>query len=87
MILVHKTVPSFWQSYNELPEDIRRRADKQFQLLTEAPSHGSLHLKPVGAFWSARVTDAYRALAYRDGFTFTWFWIGSHDEYERMLNA
>jgi len=34
------------------------------------------------------VTDDYRALALRDGNTFTWwFWIGSHDEYEQMLRG
>lgn len=41
----------------------------------------------MGEFWSARVNDAYRALAVREGNIFTWFWIGTHDEYERMLNG
>ena len=31
-------------------------------------------------FWSARITDAYRTLALRQGNTFYWFWIGNHDE-------
>jgi hypothetical protein len=47
--------------------------------------HPSLHLKPVGDFWSVRVTDDYRALAYREDAVFNWFWIGSHDEYMRLL--
>jgi len=42
-------------------------------------------LKPVGEFWSARVTDAYRTLAIREESTFIWFWIGSHDEYEQLI--
>jgi mRNA-degrading endonuclease RelE of RelBE toxin-antitoxin system len=87
VIFLHKTLPSFWQRYNLLPEDIRRRANKQFELLAENPGHRSLQLKPVGDLWSARVTDAYRALAVREGFMFTWFWIGPHDEYERLLNG
>ena len=37
--------------------------------------------------WSARVTDAYRALALREGNTLTWFWIGTHEGYERLLKA
>ena len=41
----------------------------------------------MGEFWSARVNDAYRAVAVREGNIFTWFWIGPHDEYERMLNG
>jgi hypothetical protein len=36
-------------------------------------------------FWSARITDAYRTLALRQGNTFYWFWIGNHDDYERLL--
>jgi hypothetical protein len=42
-------------------------------------------LKPAGELWPARVTDAYRALAIREDNLFTWFWIGSHDEYMRLL--
>ena len=29
---------------------------------------------------------AYRALAVRRGDAFHWFWIGTHDEYERIIN-
>lgn len=85
MVFNHRTTASLWDCYKRLPEDLRARADKQFELLNESPTHPSLQLKPVGAFWSARVTDAYRALAFRNGNDFTWFWIGSHDEYVRLL--
>jgi hypothetical protein len=49
---LYKTLPSFWHGYQQLPEDVRRRADKQFELLSEVPGHRSLHLKPVGDLWS-----------------------------------
>jgi hypothetical protein len=75
----------FWDRYHGLPEDIQRRADKLFNLFVANPQHPSLQLKPVGELWSARVTDAYRALAIRDEKVFIWFWIGSHDEYMRLL--
>lgn len=68
-----------------MPEELRERADKQFALLNEDPGHSSIQLKPVGEFWSARVSDAYRALALREGSILTWFWIGPHDEYERLI--
>jgi hypothetical protein len=84
---VHKTLPSFWRSYSELPEEVRRRCDKQYELLTADPAHPSVQLKPVGAFWSARVSDAYRALSLRQENTFVWFWVGTHDEYERLLKG
>jgi hypothetical protein len=85
VIVESKALPSFWDCYSNLPEDIQRRADAQFTLLMKNPRHPSLHLKPVGAFWSARVTDDYRALAFREGTVFTWFWIGPHDEYAKMI--
>ena len=87
MNFIHKTLPSFWRCYADLPEELRRRCDKQYELLITDPAHPSIQLKPVGGFWSARVSDAYRALSLRDGNTFVWFWVGTHDEYERLLKG
>ena len=87
MIFQSKTLPEFWERYKQLPEYIQHRADKQFALFAGNPRHPSVQLKLVGEFWSARVTDAYRALAIREENTFTWFWIGEHDEYERILKG
>jgi hypothetical protein len=85
VIFQSKTLPEFWDLYDHLPEDIQRRADQQFGRFLANPQHPSIQLKPVGAFWSARVTDAYRALAIREENIFTWFWIGPHDAYVRLL--
>jgi hypothetical protein len=71
VIFQSKTLPEFWDQYNNLPEGIRRRADKQFGLFVANPKHPSIQLKPVGEFWSARVMDAYRALAVREENVFT----------------
>jgi hypothetical protein len=80
-----KTLPEFWDRYNDLAGEIQRRPDKQFSPFTANPRHPPIQLKPVGEFWSARVTDDYRALAIRGGNVFTWFWIGPHDEYEGLI--
>jgi len=77
--------PDFWALYHQLPNSIRQAADKQFALFQQNPLHPSLHLKPVGDLWSVRVTDAYRALAVRERNAFYWFWIGNHDDYERLI--
>lgn len=82
-----RTLPEFWHHYDALPREIHERASKQYVIFEQNPRHPPLQLKPVGEFWSARVNDAYRALAVREGNTFTWFWIGSHDEYERILDG
>jgi len=35
--------------------------------------------------WSVRITLGYRALGIVDGDIITWFWIGSHQDYERQI--
>ena len=42
--------------------------------------------KKVGKYWSARVTDGYRAVGTMDGDTVIWFFIETHDEYKRTIN-
>jgi hypothetical protein len=61
-------------------------ADKQHLLLVGNPSHPSLQFKKVGEFWSARVGLHHRALAVEREDAMVWVWIGSHDEYDRLLD-
>ena len=82
------TLPSFWESYKKLDETVRNRARKAFELWVENPFHPSLHFKCINSeeeIWSVRITLNYRALGVLDGDTVTWFWIGSHKEYERYF--
>ncbi|MCX8089616.1 MAG: hypothetical protein N3I86_01565 [Verrucomicrobiae bacterium] len=52
------------------------------------PHHRSLRFKRIrDNLWSVRITAGYRPLAARDGDTWLWFWIGTHDEYERLLKS
>jgi hypothetical protein len=43
------TLPTFWELYDALPEEIRERASKQYEIFAENPRHPSLQLKRVGA--------------------------------------
>lgn len=81
----HFTLPSFWSHYHSLPKQVKQAADKCFALIKQNPQHPSLHFKPVGKFWSARVTRDYRALAVVKLEGCYWFWIGTHAEYDRLL--
>lgn len=83
--MLHRATASFWKHYAILPADVRDRADKSFRLLKADPRHPSLHFKQIGDIWSARVGRGHRALALESEEGFDWFWIGSHDEYERLL--
>ncbi|WP_246652160.1 type II toxin-antitoxin system RelE family toxin [Rhizobium laguerreae] len=81
----HHATPAFWEAYDRLPEQIRKLADGNFDLLKQDPRHPSLHFKRVGRFWSARVGASWRALAISDGDDIIWFWIGSHADYDKLL--
>ncbi len=82
---MHKTTDEFWEGFSRLPQVVQERAKKQFELLKENPSHPSLHFKKVGKFWSVRISDFYRALAVKDEDNYIWVWIGTHDDYEKMI--
>jgi len=45
-----------------------------------------LRFKKCGELWAVRISSRYRALALLQDDTFFWFWIGTHDEYERLLH-
>ena len=84
----HLALPRFWQHYQSLPNDIQELADKSFELLRANPFHPSLHFKKVGRtrqLWSARVGMHHRALAVENPEGITWFWIGTHAEYDTIL--
>lgn len=81
----HRATPRFWECYRSLPTEIQELADRNYRQLCENPEHPSLHFKKVGRFWSVRVGLHYRALAVEDANDAVWFWVGPHDEYDRLV--
>ncbi|MGK7878089.1 MAG: hypothetical protein AB4426_33715 [Xenococcaceae cyanobacterium] len=82
-------LPSFWEAYQSLDLKIRQRARKAYRLWRENPFHPSLHFKCINRdenIWSVRITLGYRAIGILEGDTVTWFWIGSHDDYEQFFS-
>jgi len=83
-----QTLPQFWKLYYQLPKNVRHRASKAYRIWRQHPDMPSLHFKRVGRtrpVYSIRIGDYYRALGLLYGDTVTWFWIGDHDEYKRLL--
>jgi hypothetical protein len=39
----------------------------------------------IQPIYSVRIARGYRALGLRDGDLVTWFWIGSHADYDKLL--
>lgn len=77
--------PEFWKCYHKLPKEVQQLADKSFALLKENPRHPSLRFERQRQGGSARVSRGYRALAKERAEGLVWCWIGSHDEYERLI--
>lgn len=82
------TTPRFWKFYDRLPKEVQEQADAAYELWRNNPFHSSLQFKRVNLqdpIYSVRVGRGYRALGWREGDTISWFWIGDHDEYDRLL--
>ena len=82
---MHRATTRFWSCLEKLPISVQKAARKNHKLIKDNPKHPSLHFKKVGGFWSARVGIHYRALALEDGEDFIWVWIGTHEEYDRLI--
>lgn len=82
---MHRTTPQFWKRFDVLPHDVQKLARKNFELLKQDARHPSLQFKQLGEYWSARVGLHYRALALEDEADFVWVWIGSHAEYDKLI--
>ena len=82
------TTERFWKCYVALPEEVKRRAKEAYALFVEDPHYPSLHFKRIHStrpIFSVRITIDYRAIGVVDGDEITWFWIGSHSDYDKLL--
>jgi len=84
--LRHFASRRFWDLYEDLATAVRELADRSFALLKSDPRHPSLHLKRVGEFWSVRIGSHYRALGTEVPEGILWVWIGTHADYDRMID-
>jgi hypothetical protein len=83
----HRATPRFWSCYRQLPVEVQQLADRSYEMLRSDPRHPSLYLKKIGALWSVRVGLHYRALAVEEKSDLVWVWIGTHDEYDRLIKG
>jgi len=82
------TTLQFWKLYDALPEEVQYRADRAYELWQINPQAHALYFKRVGKkkpVYSVRIGRRYRAMGLLDAEVILWFWIGHHDEYERLL--
>jgi len=78
----------FWKLYESLPEPVQRLAAKNYRLWRDNPAHPSLDFKQLhgsGERFSVRVGNHYRALGQRVADGVEWVWIGTHEEYNKLI--
>lgn len=83
-----RLVESFPACFAALPDAVKAQARKSYRLWKDDPAHPSLHFKRIHnheALYSVRVAKGWRVLGLLEGDTMTWFWIGSHAEYDRLI--
>lgn len=82
----HHASEDFWACFEALPDHVQELARQNFELLKLNPLHPSLHFKKVGRYRSARVGLRFRALGVVVDDGILWFWIGSHADYDKLLD-
>ena len=84
------TTNRFRQALQQLPEKIQIKARTTYQVWKENPQHPSLSFKQIHSrdpIYSVRIGIAYRALGVLNENTMIWFWIGSHEDYSKLIKA
>ena len=83
-----RTTAKFRALYESAPKAIQDKAKVAYQLWSGNPDHPSLRFKKVHSklpIYSVRVDLDWRAVGVMEGDMVVWFWIGAHDEYEKLL--
>ena len=82
------TTDQFWRRYSKLPTEAKKQAREAYTLFISAPYHPGLHFKRIHStrpIFSVRIGIHYRAVGILDEQEITWFWIGSHAEYDHLV--
>lgn len=83
-----RTTVQFRKRFTDLPETVQEQTRKAYRQFKEDPSYPSLPFKkihPKLPIYSARINKDYRAIGQLEDDTVIWFWVGSHAEYDLLL--
>ena len=74
----------FWNCFDRLPLKVQQLAREKYVLWGENPYHPSLKYEERrNGICVVRVGDHYRAIGLKEGDIVAWFWIGTHEDYNR----
>jgi len=86
--VISHTNEKFRKLYATLSIDVRKQARMAYSQFKTNPYHPSLQFKRIHsskAIYSVRINIDYRAVGILDGIEVVWFWIGHHNEYDKII--
>lgn len=86
--MTSRTTQRFRDCFAALPGAAQQQARAAYRRFRENSRQPGLRFKRVHAsepIYSVRITRDYRALGVLDGDQIIWFWVGKHDEYEKIV--
>ena len=84
------TTARFRKLFAGLPKQIQRRAERAYLVWRNDPHYPSLdfsRVHPSLPIYSADIGKNWRAVAIVENDTVKWFWIGSHSDYDKLLDS
>lgn len=82
------TTLRFRLAYTRLPVRIQEATKQAYFQWKQDKAHPSLHFKLIrDTIYSARISIKYRGLAVKQGDTYIWFWVGSHADYDQLIDS
>lgn len=86
--MISRTTEKFRKRFALLPAQIRRQTKDAYAQFKLNPFYPSLRFKRIHStkpIFSARINLNYRVVGIMQENTIIWFWVGSHTEYDKLI--
>ena len=87
--MISHTTERFRKAFAALPKKIQHQAKDAYKQFKKDPFYPGLRFKRVHStrpIYSVRISVEYRAVGLQNENEIIWFWIGSHDDYTKLLS-
>ncbi|HIJ65034.1 MAG TPA: hypothetical protein HPP77_03715 [Candidatus Hydrogenedentes bacterium] len=86
--MTSETTREFRECLSRLPSSIRKYAKRVYKRWESDPFHPALQFKQVHQalpIYTVRIGVRWRAIGLRKEDRMVWFWIGSHEKYNKKI--
>ena len=86
--MISHTTQRFRKAFARLPTQVKPQAKEAYKQFQQDPFHPSLRFKRIHStrpIYSVRINIDYRAVGIQNENELIWFWIGSHEDYSKLL--